>query len=137
MSKTRDNTYNAATCTANFYFNKRKRIKVVQEFSKGDHASVCIPKLNRTAPDFPRMTCGESMVTKWMSQRMWQIKTDDGYRMFINGHVESVETRRVVGENEFVYVRSKIKPEQRQSAQRYTTWMLCVDSEEIKPDGCD
>ena len=74
---------------------------------------------------------------EWTSQRLKHFKSDDGYCMFVDHHVEMVEVGAIHNEAEFLYLRGKVKPEQRQTAQRYLTWVLCSMMGEIKSGGCE
>ena len=89
----------------------------------------------------PFITCTDVFVylsvdCSWTRERMKRHKEDDGYRMFIDNHVEEVELGTIQGDNDFLYVRGRVKPEQRQTASRYSTWILCAASGEVKSGGC-
>lgn len=90
----------------------------------------------------PTITCADVFVfltveCEWTSQRLKNYKSDDGFRMFVDHHVEMVEVGSIQGEVDFLYIRGKVKPEQRQSAQRYSTWVICSSTGEIKSAGCE
>ena len=89
----------------------------------------------------PSITCTDVFVylsvdCAWTPERMKRHKEDDGYRMYIDNHVEEVELGTIQGENKFMYVRGRVRPEQRQTASRYSTWILCASSGEVKSAGC-
>lgn len=91
--------------------------------------------------ELPSITCGDvfaylTVEFGWSSQRLKQHKSDDGYRMFVDKHIEMVEVGRIVDTNDFLYVRGKVKPEQRHTAERYVTWLLCCSTGEVKSAGC-
>ena len=94
----------------------------------------------------PMLTLGEVFAyllqhCEWTPQRMAKYKQDDGYGMFMDEHIECVEYGEIEGHDQHCYVKSAVRPEQRQSAgaQRYNSWiLLCVDAVggEIKSAGC-
>ncbi|XP_071492191.1 uncharacterized protein [Diadema antillarum] len=91
--------------------------------------------------EMPSITLGDvfaylTVECRWSSQRLKHHKSDDGYHMFVDKHVEMVEVGKIVDITDFVYIRGKVKPEQRHSADRYLTWLLCCSSGEVKSAGC-
>ena len=68
-----DNTF-AAAASMSTYYNRRNRIRV-QSFSVGDRVSICVPKLDRTSTDLPRIPCqvikvhGEKQVSYTLATR--------------------------------------------------------------------
>ena len=90
----------------------------------------------------PPIACADVFVyltveCRWTPQRLKQYRNDDGYRMFADHHVEMVEVGSIQDEGDFLYIRGKVKPEQRQTAQRYSTWVLCCSTGDVKSGGCE
>ena len=91
--------------------------------------------------DLPAITCSDIFAyllveCKWSSQRLKQHRKDDGYMMYRERHVEDVVMGKILGHSDHMYIRAKVKPEQRFCGERYTTWVLCSTGGEIKSAGC-
>ena len=56
----------------------------------------------------------------WNNKRLLKYQDDDGYHLYKSGHIEAVVLANILQPAGFIYVRAKCKPEQRQSAERYT-----------------
>ncbi|XP_022100987.1 uncharacterized protein LOC110984787 isoform X2 [Acanthaster planci] len=56
--------------------------------------------------------------------------------MFKDGHVEDILLGEIQGHSSHVYIQASVKPEQRQTRQRYKTLLLLSMSASIKSAGC-
>ena len=90
----------------------------------------------------PALTLGEVFAylvvgCQWEPHRLSSYAQDDGYLLFKDNHVEDVSVGRIADHNKHMYVVGQVKPEQRQTAKRYSTWIL-IDSASaaIKSAGC-
>lgn len=72
----------------------------------------------------------------WTAERLSQYASDDGYLMFKDNHIENLQVGKIENHNEYVYVKASVKPEQRQGAQRYNTWLLQSSDASIVSAGC-
>ncbi len=73
---------------------------------------------------------------KWSPERIRSYKSDDGYMMFKDDHIETVTLGVMQEHVSHVYVRGSVKPEQRQSSPRYGTWLLMSKDGKIESAGC-
>ncbi|XP_002739421.1 uncharacterized protein LOC100369686, partial [Saccoglossus kowalevskii] len=95
----------------------------------------------RTLHCLPKVALGDVFAyliknCEWTPERLTKYKHDDGYLMFKDNHVEDVLLGKVSGHIDHVYVKAEVKPEQRQTAQRYATWLLLSSDAEVMSAGC-
>ena len=72
----------------------------------------------------------------WSQERLKNFIIDDSYRLHSNGHVEAAELAIVSNPQGYLYVQLKCKPEQRQSAERYTVTIALKDDSTIVSAFC-
>ncbi len=72
----------------------------------------------------------------WTRERLKKFKQDDGFRMYLDKYVEDMEVAKMNDVLNYMYVMAKVKPEQRQTTDRYQTWILCNRHGEVKSAGC-
>ena len=126
--------------------SERKRRCVRVTGGRGESASVCL--LGRTVrwssdlSSLPVLRDGNIFGylmhhCKWSRERLDSVERDDGYRMFLDGHVEGIQQGVIDGHSDHLYVEGRIKPEERQSAPRYNTWLLLsAHNNSIVSAGC-
>ncbi len=73
----------------------------------------------------------------WTTERLCNYTADDGYRMFCSNHVVRVELGVISAHSEHIYIKGSIIPEQRQSDDRYDTWLLVSTRSYIVSAGCE
>ncbi len=74
---------------------------------------------------------------EWTTERLCTYTADDGYKMFLSGHVIRVEIGLISSHSEHIYVKGSIIPEQRQGDDRYNTWILISKRSFIVSAGCE
>ncbi len=99
-------------------------------------------KWNTDLKDLPTISLGNTfryLVThcEWTSERLCSYTSDDGYRMFLSGHVVKVELGTIIGHMEHLYIRGSVVPEERQKDDRYDTWVLLSTKSFIISGGCE
>ena len=93
--------------------------------------------------DCPSLSLGDVFAyliksCQWTPERLTKFKDDDGYLMFVDNHVETVVLGLIDGVNTHVFVKGSVMPEQRQTAQRYHTWLLLNSrNSEVISAGCE
>ncbi len=73
----------------------------------------------------------------WTTERLCTYTSDDGYRMFLSNHVVKVELGVILRHSEHMYIKGSVIPEQRQSADRYDTWLLVSTRSFVVSAGCE
>ncbi len=73
---------------------------------------------------------------EWTSERLCSYTSDDGYKMFLSGHVVKVELGIIARHSEHLYVSGSTIPEERQKDDRYDTWVLISLRSFIVSAGC-
>ncbi len=72
----------------------------------------------------------------WTSERLCSYTNDDGYKMFLSGHVVKCEIGTISRHKEHVYIQGSVIPEERQRDDRYDTWVLLSTRSFIVSAGC-
>lgn len=73
---------------------------------------------------------------QWGWTRVNSSQEDDGYKMFLDQHVEKLRVGKIHDHSEHVYVEGSVRPEQRQTDTRYNTWLLVSTDALIESAGC-
>ena len=73
---------------------------------------------------------------RWTVDRVIRYSEDDGYLMFKTGHTENVVLGIIKDHPQHCYIKSELKPEERQKADRYPTWLLVSSTGVIVSAGC-
>ncbi|XP_070533622.1 uncharacterized protein [Ptychodera flava] len=121
--------------------SERSRRLVVDDDGKSVDLNGKAVVWDRDLQNTPALTLGDVFAyivshCKWTSERLSNYKCDDGYLMFKDGHVECVSIGIINNNNDYVYLKGAVKPEQRQTAGRYETWVLMTKNAVVLSAGC-
>ena len=73
---------------------------------------------------------------KWTNTRLAKYEKDDGYLLYESGHVEMVKRGDIQKHTQHFYLTAAVKPEQRQTQDRYSVWLLIERNGTIISGGC-
>ena len=75
---------------------------------------------------------------KWPTTKLGSYQKDKSYLLFKDRHITEVEISQpvTVGSEDHVYVKGRCRPQTRQSAQPYSTWVLMSSACVVKSAGC-